>query len=135
MREIKFRGKFVYVNTQSGQLDWVYGDLVQGPEHMGKHKIICEDGSQYEVLSSTVGQFTGLYDKNGKEIYEGDIVHLDAWEPDTMQIAFIEGAFCLADANGNYLGDIHYIHHAGVEQCTIVGNIYDNSKLLKEDEV
>lgn len=128
MRDIKFRGKFVYANTQSGQLDWVYGDLVHGPE---KHTIISEDGIQYEVLSSTVGQFTGVYDKNGKEVYEGDIVSLSILEyEERFQIAFIEGAFCLVYSGGYGWCDIHL-----AKECTIVGNKYDNPKLLKNEFV
>ena len=91
----------------------------------------CNDIIHYKVDKKTVGQFTGLLDKNGKEIYEGDIVHLDSWKPNAMQIKFIEAAFCLADENGEYLGDIHYIQHAQVNQCTVLGNIHDNPELLE----
>ena len=136
IREVKFRGKSV-----DGQL--VYGIPIK--THIGIYMVIEENPhvcSVYgymeidefvKVDENTIGQFTGLYDKNGKEIYEGDIVHLDAWSPYAMQIVFLEGAFCLADEDGHYLGDIHYIHHAEVEQCTVIGNIYDNSELLKEN--
>jgi len=76
-------------------------------------------------------QYTGLKDKNGKEIYEGDVVKLDSWEG-VQQIVFIEGAFCLADKHGLYVGDIHYINHADKNQVTIIGNIWENPELLKE---
>lgn len=77
-------------------------------------------------------QYTGLDDKNDTEIYEGDIVKLDSWEG-TQQIKFIEGAFCLAFKDGQYAGDIHYIHHAGIKQATVIGNIYENPELLNEN--
>lgn len=77
----------------------------------------------------TLMQFTGLIDKNGREIYEGDIVKLDSWEG-VQQIAFVEGAFCLTDAKGNFVGDIHYVHHADHNQASIIGNIYENPELL-----
>lgn len=133
-REIKFRGR-----DASGT--WFFGDLHQwsnGEVYIGVDGgVWTDDGmnsqsypSFNEIDPDTVGQFTGLHDKNGKEIYEGDIVHLDTWKPDAMQIKFIEAAFCLADANGSFLGDIHYVHHGSIEQCTVLGNIYDNPKLL-----
>ena len=69
MREIKFRGKRV----DNGE--WVYGDLIHNA--FDGYRIfpvgIKTDGNYpVEVVPETVGQFTGLHDKNGKEIYEGD---------------------------------------------------------------
>ena len=76
-------------------------------------------------------QFTGLKDKNGKEIYEGDILSLPSWRPKEMQICFIEGGFCLANKAGEFVGDIHYIQHGGIPDAEVIGNIYENPDLLK----
>lgn len=125
MREIKFRGKKLC------QDEWIYGSLItRGERGVDGNFIDTGRGECYPLQQDTIGQYTGLKDKNGKEIYEGDIVHLDAWSS-YMRICFIEGAFCLADKNGHFLGDIHYVHHAGINQSTILGNIYDNPELLK----
>ena len=126
MRKILFRARDI-------NREWLYGEVHNlTSEHPCIHSL---QGSTCGIDKNTVGQFIGLHDKNGKNIYEGDIVHLDSWSPYAMQVVFMEGAFCLADKDGNFLGDIHYIHHGGIEQCTIIGNIHDNPELLKGGNV
>jgi uncharacterized phage protein (TIGR01671 family) len=82
-------------------------------------------------LDVVLMQYTGLKDKNGRDIYEGDILEIPLFEPSRMQITFIEGAFCLADKSGEYSADIHYIHHADREQAEVIGNIYEHPELLE----
>ena len=142
MRTIKFRGKRVDKN------EFVFGDLLTGMGYKkGKFFILpllthypydCHSLDGYEVLPDTVGQFTGLYDKNGKEIYEGDIV--DAWSagghlPNGI-IKWgegIAGFFIMppkCNAVWHLVGD-----NENKETLEIVGNIHDNPELLKGNNV
>jgi uncharacterized phage protein (TIGR01671 family) len=134
-REIKFRGRRV------DNKGWVYG-LLHYQYETGIWQITCSNGwapTYYnpdegettvfaDVDYKTVGQFTGLLDKNGKEIFEGDIV--TCWFPGmpnnerARQVTmFIDGCF----GCGNY--PLKIIDMSTVE---VMGNIYDNPELLKE---
>jgi uncharacterized phage protein (TIGR01671 family) len=79
---------------------------------------------------------TGLQDKTGKSIYEGDLLKLDQCPEEALyKISFIEGAFCMAFVGGeydsHYAMDMHYIQHAESETSTVIGNIYQNPELCK----
>ena len=122
MRTIKFRGKSILND------EWLYGDLVHSADKK-RFAILVNDKDSYdecEVAPETVGQFTGLYDCDGKEIFEGDILDFNGI---TVEVRFVRGAFALL-ANGNLddelCGDCRTDLFAKV-----IGNIYENSDMLK----
>ena len=121
MREIKFRGLTRRKNSKwSG---WHYGDLWH--EKSG----ICV--GSYEVDPETVGQYTGLPDINGKDIYEGDIIQfpkppyfLSAEPILTASVVYEYGQFLVI-----YHGARFTIFNI-INDVTVIGNIYDNPELL-----
>lgn len=124
MREILFRGK----RTDNGE--WVYGDLSQHKN--GKKFIKCGNATQsYEVIPETIGQYTGLTDKNGKKIFEGDIIKTNKFsEPNKQYIVkfdFQLGAFIGQDKYNMYF----VTFDGDSDQFEIIGNIHDNPELLK----
>ena len=139
MREIKFRGKRIDNGELFYGLEWVYGDLLQSycddKAHIDNNH--CFDlmhipaNKPIEVEKETVGQFTGLLDKNGKEIYEGHIVlcnrHInDAFDKTTFLIC--------VDEYFRYQGVSKLGNEISVEEfayAEIIGNIHDNPELLK----
>ena len=118
MREIKFRGK----RLDNGE--WVYGDLEYSRyNNTTRIHVYDEDGlydRQEKVNRATIGQFTGLLDKDGKEIYEGDIVrYLEANnEIATKEVYFIDCAF-------SPLTEIIWM---GDAECEVIGNIHEQGK-------
>lgn len=128
MREILFRGK-----TEKGE--WVYGDLLT-PDQFGNgysiadHSIASPGQNVFDVIPGTIGQYTGLTDKNGKKIFEGDIVK-GSWG--TIFVVFYDNSFLQfrAKPQSGVERDIDY--YQGYNGFVVIGNLYDNPELLRGD--
>ena len=125
MREILFRGKRTHGD------EWVVGSLRIDKFENDKEYLCCEI-NQCDVYPETVGQYTGLTDKNGKKIFEGDIVAgALSWleHKKNGTVAFRDGSFGLLW----YRGEAEQFN-AFTSMCNIeyevIGNIHDNPELL-----
>lgn len=151
MREILFRGK----RCDNGE--WVQGYYIRADHHWhnhGIHKdwIICGASAnggwfalhnKYAVKAETVGQYTGLTDKNGKRIFEGDMVKPFDDEIDKMVVESHHGQFLLClygergymaeygwEEEGNYgCFEAEPLSSYG-DDIEVIGNIYENMGLL-----
>ena len=129
IQKIIFRGKRV----DNGE--WVYGyySFDNRPTSRGTY-ITCYSGySQldYEVIPETVGQYTGLTDKNGKKIFEGDIVFKRTYQgKKPMNVYFASGQFTCGVGGGSSTPSHYYT--LDDKQVEIIGNIFDNPELMKE---
>ena len=132
MRTIKFRAK----NLDG---EWVYGFYVEEDRQTlngfeKKYLIVNDDGHHY-VKPETVGQFTGLYDKNGKEIYEGDIIieklRRARIDGEKLVICFDDFEWQGKNANGVTTSLSLLVEYHTIE---VIGNIHDKPELLKGGE-
>lgn len=132
MRDIKVRGKRI------DNKEWVCGDLVFHYENQRKF-ILCDQMAYtytecgigrivsehyFEVIPETVGQYTGLKDKNGTEICENDIVR-DCDTGTIKTVLWHKNCFILRDIKGFYQWTYYEDEHE------VIGNIYENPELLK----
>ena len=121
MREILFRGKTPVTG------EWVEGNLIQITEPLIRCEIKLQspDESVYLVDPETVGQYIGITDKNGKKIFENDIIK-DSETGEIFKIFYNWDRFSKTN-------DSHYFLDLSLRiyECEVIGNIYDNPELLK----
>jgi len=126
MRQIRFRGK----NKDTGK--WNYGGIIIYPrsqdcfiQEYGINHRDEETAASKPVESETVGQFTGLHDQDGNEIWEGDIIEMDYG---LAEVYWKEGRFMIdfgLDAD-----QLNYHHMSSI----VKGNIHDNSELINQNQ-
>lgn len=122
MREIKFRGK----RLENGE--WAYGGIAFFETYIYITHPKEEDGFVHwfiEIDAETVGQYTGLKDKNGNEIYEGDIIE-DILTAEKEVIEFHGNMFALVSYKSRFFFTVFRS-----DEKQIIGNIYDNPELLE----
>lgn len=135
MKKIKFRGADIKNDS------WHYGDLLQtneGSVCIGVHGQYIDDGMHFNEMydktpyieEHTIGQYTGLCDKNENEIYEGDVLEDSDLRYEVCWYDEV-AAFIAEDIESNkpfLLSDLD------LRETVIIGNIYDNPELLKTKE-
>ena len=127
IREILFRGKPIYEETIIGD-DFFYGDLC----HYANGEVTIrqpETGYEMAVVPETIGQFTGITDRNGKKIFEGDIIKTDLFGKNHF-ISFGKSAkwgqcFCVQSNNS-----IIYLNEIYAKSSDIIGDLHSNPELL-----
>ena len=127
MREILFRAK------QTNSNNWRYGDLMQSKVYNKYfYRIFEDDGeyrSNYAVNGDTVGQYTGIDDKNGVRVFEADILkvkdRLPGGEMEFMGVVeFKDGSFVIVNDEMTHYRWIDY-------EIEVIGNKFDNPELLE----
>lgn len=150
MREILFRGKSIVANTPNTSGYWMegnlfhqtrtsYGENVNCYHILDGNKIIEGPDCNSEVWPETVGQFTGILDKNDKKIFEGDIVFVTHLTPNpywdyTSVIGVVQwtgGAFEVKGVENEDYTPYGWLHDSCRACREIIGNIHDNPELLR----
>jgi len=126
MRELKFRG----ISIRTGK--FVYGGLLRANQRSGNclaiKETICNinngkpDLIPEVVIPETVGQFTGLVDSNGNEIYEDDCVRFPVHDGATV-------VWNKETAGFEFVANVHYCERHINQHCEVVGNIHENPEL------
>ena len=147
MREIVFRGKCID-NGEWVEGNYGYFKAVNGEEKF--HHITTENGKAFRVIPETVGQYTGLTDKNGTKIFEGDILKgvqypyfSDGEYNYFAEVVWFDNcpAFGIytfknpkAKVKGISTGNKDYMEDWDPDDWEVIGNINDNPELLEVEE-
>lgn len=121
MREILFRGRG---DTKYNDGEWYYGVPIRDFEGDWQ---ICTDNSKRVVVPETIGQYTGLTDKNGTKIFEGDIGRR---RDDIFLIDWSEEKAAFVMIFNDYICEILYLEEMW-DDAEVIGNIHDNPELLE----
>lgn len=131
MREIEFRGKRLKDNK------WIHGfyhneTSIVSPATNRKrtaHHIYRQDIDAL-VKPETVGQYTGVKDKNGRKIFEGDIVTYNIQnDKHRSEVYYYDGGFCIKNST---IEGLCLVQHYQDMEVEVIGNIHDNPQLLEE---
>ena len=128
MRTIKFRGKRVNGGEWVKSMTISYGTIKRKAYEMFFEIL---PNKWVGVVPETVGQFTGMLDKNGKEIYEGDIIQSKmpiSGELFNLEVAFKNGSF---GTIGDITGELLPLIECDLTEYIVIGNIHDNPELLE----
>lgn len=146
MREIKFRA----LSMCKGE-HWLYGDIRHYAHNPHTEKWTIHDpaiGIETDIDETTIGQFTGLKDKNDKEIYEGDIIYSEfpdgsktncllGWDEENSCFGLMDEYNYRSKLEGydfpKFENAIFYNFRKHSKKFEVIGNIYDNPDLLKDN--
>jgi uncharacterized phage protein (TIGR01671 family) len=128
-REILFRGKVKYnMPPHQKACDWVYGNYNKYDET----SIVDSTGFAFYVIPETVREYTGLKDRNGKRIFEGDIVDIPGWGKGAVY--FVDGRYgATGNKERNY--PFYWLGYCKTDhsdfEAEVIGNVHDNPELLE----
>jgi uncharacterized phage protein (TIGR01671 family) len=120
MREISFRGKY-------GNNPWIYGSLVA--RNRNNNGIQAQNSSVAILVDDgSVGQYTGMNDSMGKEIYEGDIVRTSDNDDELAVVEWDDEDLRFTVTHGNVVNGLGEGYYS--REVEVIGNMYDNPELL-----